>query len=311
MAQAVKAPKSNAKRSTSAKERGPKAADHKGQQGHALAVLVIKQAEKAAEFLMAETRSRKMILSDLLNFRDNAEHIAFRKDLTDKLEEIKKQADAAKISLNAYCDANAGAASVRVECSLWNKLSTAVERGWKPDMDKPWAEISKAATNHMTGQTNSTGSTGGKGTNAGPKQRAGRKAKSTVAKAQEFAASVLKDPVTKAPLPKDNRNLAQVVATLIVDASMEELLEVAAVVERQIQYAKAAQDKALAATKAASDKAKELHDVATSAAPKGSKRKPGVAGASKADALIAEGKAIAKAERGVRATPAGRPLAKQ
>lgn len=299
MAQA-KAPKSNAMRSSNARTRGPKAADHKGQQGHALAVLVIKQAEKTAEFLAAETRSRKMILTDLLQFRDNAEHIAFRKDLTDKLDEIKKQADAAKISLNAYCDANPGAASVRVECSLWNKLSTAAERGWKPDMDKPWAEISKAATNHMTGQTNSTGSTGGKGTNAGPKQRkAGRKAKSTIAKAQEFAASVLKDPVTKAPLPKDNRNLAQVVATLIADATMEELTEVAAVVERQIKYAKDAAEKAAKATKDASDKAKAMHDEATT----GTKRK-GVAGTpSKADALIAEGKRLT-------ATPAGRPMAR-
>lgn len=309
MAQAT-ARKTNAKRSTTAKQRGPKAADSKGFQGHALATLVIAQATKTGELMLAQVKSRKQVLADLMQFRDNAEHIEFRKMLDEKLDSIKKEAEKAKLSLNAWCDANPVDASIRVDCSLWVKMSTAVEKGFngsKVDLDKPWPEISKAATAHLDNLTNSTG-TNGKTTNAGPKQKkakAGRKAKGTVQKAQEFAASVLKDPVTKAPLPKDNRNLAQVVATIILDATLEELNEVAAVVQRQIEYATKAKAQADDAAKKAAGQAKNMHDAAmTKPESKGKGRKAAAGTPTPADKLIEEGKAIA-------AGPVGRAFEKR
>lgn len=312
----MEAIKSNAKRSSNARTRGPKAADHKGHQGHALAAIVIAQAEKIGELMVAQQLSRKDMLKRLSEFRDNAEHIEFRKELDAKLLTIKEESDKAKLSLNAYCDANPRAAAMRVECSLWNKMSAAVEKGFPVAdfLDKPWAEISKGATAHLDNMRNSTGNAAQNGnanaklTNAGPKQRVGRKAKNSIAKAQEFVAQVLKDPITKAPLPKDNRNLAQVVATLIADATMEELTEVAAVVERQIKYATEAAAKAQAATQKASDEAKALHAAATGTKTSG-KRK-GVAGTPPANDADKEIERAQASTGRVRATPAGRPLAK-
>jgi hypothetical protein len=260
----------NAKRSTSARTRGPKAADVKGVQGHTLAQSIILAAIKSGERVIAEQRSRKDTLRLLAEFRDNADHIAFRQDLTAKLEEIKADADKAKLTLNAYCEANPIAASVRVECSLWGKMSNAVEKGFTGsliDFDKPWSEISKAATAHLDNMRNSTGDAGanggGKITNAGPKQRkGGRKAKPIMDKAKDFVKATLKD------APKDNRNLAEVVHLLILDATVQEIKEVAAVVEKQLALALAAEE---AAAKAAAKGGRTAKKAAVPDTPKGDK----------------------------------------
>lgn len=251
MAEAIK----NAKRSSTRKGRGPKAADVKGVQGHTLAQSIILAAIKSGERVVQEQRSRKDTLRLLEQFRDNADHIAFRQDLEARLNEVKADAEKAKLSLNAYCEANPVAASIRAECSLWVKMSSAVERGFSGtliDYDSPWASISKGATAHLDNMRNSTGTSGDQGgaklTNAGPKQRkgkAGRKAKPVLEQAKQF----VKDTLTNAP--KDNRNLAEIVGLMLVDATAQEIKEVAAVVEKAYIRAKKSEE----AAKAAAEKA--------------------------------------------------------
>lgn len=280
----------NAKRSTNARQRGPKAADQKGAIGSALAIHILQVAEEDGKREAVAQTSRKDLLRKIMGFRDNAEHIAFRKVFDDKLTEIKKSADAAKLTLNAYTDANPIAATQRVAVSRWTKLSSAVEhgfpRGGESDLDKPWPEIEKAATAHLDERATSSGK-GGSKKNGGPKQRAGRKAKGVVKKMEEFIKSNLRD-ANNVPLPKDNRNLAQLIGTMLIDASMDELREVAAVVQRQMEVREAADKKAAEATAKASADAKKLHD----ATMKGtSKRKVGqhkAEGPSVADKLIAD-----------------------
>lgn len=268
----------NAARSTNAKARGPKAADAKGFQGHALAAQVLEQAKAEGELLVRQLMSRKQIMEHVMQFRDNAEHIAFRQDLTSALDGIKKEAEAAKLSLNAYTDANPIAATVRVSCSRWTKMSEAVEKGYSGsvvDLSKPWADIEKGATEHLAQKNQSTGSK----VNAGPKQKtAGRKAKPMMAKVEEFIKTNLRDPKTNAPLPKDNRNLAEVVSKLLEDATLEETMEVAAAVQRTIEIKTKLKAEADAKIAAASDKAKDMAKEVNAAA---TKTRKGAAGTTK------------------------------
>ena len=208
-----------------------KGANVKGAHGAALAAVIIADAEAAGKIELKAQQSRKDTLKKLMGFRDNAEHLEFRAALDAKLDTIKKDAEAAKISLNAYSDANPIAASVRATCSLWVKMSTAVERGFtgsNVDLSKPWAEISRAATAHLDKMRESAGSPNGKVTQAGAKQRAGKKPATVVDKARRFVKENLRDEKTNAPLPKENRNLAQVVYAICEDATVEELSEVIA-----------------------------------------------------------------------------------
>lgn len=313
--------KSNAKRSSTAKQRGPKAADTKGVQGHTLAASIIASAIKSGERVLAEQRSRKDTLRLLMEFRDNADHIAFRQDLEAKLSEVKADAEKATLSLNAYSEANPIAASIRAEVSLWTKMSNAVEKGFTGqavDLDKSWGEISKAATAHLDNMRTSTGAPAtGKHTNAGPKQRkAGRKAKPLLDKAKEFAKANLRDATTNAPLSKDNRNLANVIGVMCADATVDELNEVLAVVSKMRDMKlKLEQDALDKAKKSSADALKAAKDagVSTTTTSQGAtvtrkaaagKAKDAAEAPKAADRLIEEGKRI------VRATPSGRARAK-
>lgn len=221
---------------------GRKSANVKGAIGHALAAQIISEAQEEGQRVLRQRQSRKETLRNLMGFRDDAEHIAFRGDLSAKLEEIKKEAEAAKITLNAYTDANPIAGSVRAECSLWRKMSEAVASGFtggKVDLDKPWPDISKAATEHLAAKA--TNGTGGTQVADSKKRKAGRQPTPLLDKAKQWAKANLIDEKTSAP--KDNRNLAEVVAVLCSSATVDELSEVIArLVTLREMKAKATED---------------------------------------------------------------------
>lgn len=209
---------------------GKKSADQKpGALGHAWAASIVAHAVKLGEQAVAEVKSRKLRLSELMAL-GTAENLAARNDLTLELERIKGEAEAAKISLNAYCDANPKAASIRVECSMWLKMADAVNKGFKDtlvDLTKPWADISKAATAHLDGLTNSTGSGDGTKTNAGPRARkGGRKPTATLDKVKSFVKANIVDDKTLAV--KNDVKLFQVIGLMLQPATIEQCNEVIA-----------------------------------------------------------------------------------
>ncbi len=156
-----------------------------GASGHALAVLLIREAEKAGEREIKEAESRKATLQRIDKFtRDD--HLEFRKTLDDRTKLLQEMADVSGFTLNAYCGMDAKANSVRVTISLWRKMSEAVEAGFKPDYKQSWAFISASAT-EVRQSKGAPSPDVDKPQAAGPtKRKAGRIAISNVDKAKKM-----------------------------------------------------------------------------------------------------------------------------
>lgn len=200
--------------------------------GHAFAAVMIEAARSEGRAVLAKQKSMKDRLKELMAFPSNADHIAFRGDLDTALDDIKREAEAAKLTLNAYSEANPIAASLRSTVSMWNKMSKAVEHGMtasKVDFEKPWADISKLATEIIDSVASGSGKGGGT-QQGGPRARKGRQPMGLLDKAKAWGAANLVDETTKAP--KANRNLAQVVGVLLQTATVNECNEVLAEVTR-------------------------------------------------------------------------------
>jgi hypothetical protein len=155
----------------------------KGAAGHAFALVLIKDAEARAEAEAKKQESLKSRLEKLMPM-SREDHLEFRKVLTAKREEITAAATALNMSQAKYMEGDTRASVVNVTVSLWLKLSNAVEKGYKPDFDAPWAAISAGATDHIAAAANTTTGTGAR--NQGPTARKGRIGKSAVVKLADF-----------------------------------------------------------------------------------------------------------------------------
>ena len=156
----------------------------KGSSGSALGVLILKQADATAEAEIKAAESRKTTLGRLMKFtRDD--HLAFRKELQDRLDEYKASAETLGLTLSAFQQSDPKANSVTATVSLWKKMSEAIEAGYKPDMDQPWAYISAQATAALYAKASNHQGTEAEPQRGAPvvKKKKGRPAADNVAKA--------------------------------------------------------------------------------------------------------------------------------
>jgi hypothetical protein len=154
-------------------------ASAKGAAGHAMGVVFVKEAQKAAEQEVKQRESMKDKLKRLTAL-DRESHLEFRKVLAERVQQITDVAKGMGISLTEYLRGDGISASVYASLSMWAKMSRACETGWKPDMALPWAEISVAATDALAAKA-STGENGETQT-ANPTKRKGRPQKTLMEK---------------------------------------------------------------------------------------------------------------------------------
>lgn len=312
---------------------GKATANVKGATGHSLAAVIFAEAEAAGAAMEKVTLSRKDKLALLIGF-DKANRDEFKADLLARQEQISGEAKAvSNRTLRDYLDDFPRANAVYTECSMWTRMVKAVDVGWTPKSDKgetleqsAWPEW-RLLTMQATKALDAKGKPSKDGKNPelaqSNKRKRGRQPVSAQTKAVNAVKAALKDDKGNA-LPVNNRNLAEVIRGILADATLEELNEVAAVVQTM-------RDSAI--------KAKELSDAALDKANKGAgKAKPGqpqTADQSEqrtsAGATVKHTKAGGEGERqgvvttenpsaadklirdlnkGVRATPSGRAKAK-
>lgn len=237
-----------------------------GAVGAALAATFIADVEGLAAAQERQQMSRKEKLEKILALGPK-DLTAFHKAMLDRSDRVKADMEEAKKKnplikgLREYFELHPGQQTIYVDTSMWKTMAVAVDAGWKPDLSLPWANISASATAHKNAQgqpstdpanpqpAGSTARTTGRGR--------GRQATTPQAKAINAVKSALKDEKGQ-PLPKNNRNLAEVIRGLLADATVEEMREVAAVVQTR-----------LAETEEAAKKAQEAIDKAKSKQPEG------------------------------------------
>jgi hypothetical protein len=231
-----------------------------GAAGHALATLIIAEATMVGELLEKSMTSRKDKLAKLIGL-DGDGRKEFMADMTAKQAEINDDAKAVQgRSLRDYMEDYPKAGSIYAECSLWLRMAKAVDLGWKPTNDKgealpqkawpEWRLLGMQATKALDakGKPSADGKNPELARSAARKR--GRQATSPQSKAVNAVKNALKDDKGQA-LPKNNRNLAEVVRGILADATKQELIEVAAVVQTLIAQAeKAEKDAASALAKA-------------------------------------------------------------
>lgn len=235
---------------------GAASANVTGANGHALAALIIKDALAIGELAQKQAMSRKDRLTVLLGL-DGESIDAFIGDMVARQKEIGEEAKIVpNRSLMDYLTDNPKENSVYAETSMWIGVGRAVKLGWKPHNDKKepipaqadWPEwrlilMQASSVRNSTGASNDPANPqlvpGKKGKKAGK----GRPEVPTEKKAANAAINALKDKFGKA-LPKNNRNLAEVVRIMLSDATVQELVEVAAVVQMQLANAKKAEEEA-------------------------------------------------------------------
>jgi hypothetical protein len=115
--------------------------------GSALAEVFFQYEETRAQHVLGEQKSMKERLKEIANLPGNKEHVAFRETLAAHVKEINKEAEGFKLKLQDYLDSSPFKAHIYSSLSMWQKMSRACElgTGWI-NYEKPWAEISKAAT---------------------------------------------------------------------------------------------------------------------------------------------------------------------
>jgi hypothetical protein len=240
---------------------GAKSADVPGAKGAALAQVFIADADKAGQVAESLAMSRKTKLARLIGLGPD-DRKEFRAVMAAKQVEINDDAKAVQgRTLRDYMEDYPKAGAIYAEASLWIKMAKAVDTGWKPSNDNMhWRLVSMEATKALdsVGKPSADGKNPELSRSAARKR--GRQATTPQSKAINAVKSALKDDKGVA-LPKNNRNLAEVVRGIIADATIEELTEVAAAVQKQMDVAKAALEQAgKAAAKASQSSKKTLKE---------------------------------------------------
>lgn len=153
----------------------------KGNAGHALGLLILKEADKTADAEIKAAESRKDTLIRLTKFT-REDHLEFRKELAARMDAYRMAAEALNMTISAFRQNDPKVNSVSVTVSLWLKMSSSIEAGFKPDMDEAWAVISLKATETLQSKA-SAGTTENPAATA-PTKRKGRKAQSGLDKAK-------------------------------------------------------------------------------------------------------------------------------
>lgn len=225
----------------------------KGAHGAATAAVFIKAADDSARnAIKAQTTMKERLLS-LVPFTKE-DHMEFRAALEAQKTAYKAAADAKKISVQDYFksgDEGRIAAIVQTTVSMWQKMSLAVQAGWKPDTSKVWAELSKEATNYKASTGQGHAPTTPKTDTEIAAARAAEAGK-MVTKFKTMASSLMLDK-DGAVTETAKSALPDVVFTVCQHASVDELQAVIARLENMIEARKASDSAAKKALDKAAD----------------------------------------------------------
>lgn len=280
-----------------------------GADGAALAVTMISEIESIAKAIDMERKSRKDHLAAIMKL-DKPGLVAFHAAMMARADAVRTAMEEMKLTdpsikgLREYFEVEMGSQTVYVQCSMWKTIGLAIDAGWQPDLTQPWDMIkSKAAERVASIGKPSADPSKPEPARSSQTRRRGAVSKPVEQKAANAAVGMLKDADNK-PLPKNNRNLGLLIAGILDadgGATLEELNEVAAVVQKRLEAAlaaKEAMEKAKAApAKAAPTPTGEGTKVTTGGATVKVTKHRKAAPASTADALIDAGKAIVNAEK--------------
>jgi hypothetical protein len=163
------------------KTKGSAKPSAKGVAGHALGLLILKLADNQAEAEVKQAETRKDTVLRLEKFT-REDHLEFRKELADRMDAYRMAAEAIGLTISAYRGNDPKVNSVSVTVSLWLKMSSAIEAGFKPDHTQAWAIISLKATETLQSKAH-TGSVENPSA-VSPTKKVGRKATSGIDKAK-------------------------------------------------------------------------------------------------------------------------------
>lgn len=239
-----------------------------GAQGGALADKFIQEWTNVGKIVTAMRTSMKDKLLLLIGM-DAANLVAFHKAMMDKAEEINnlkvdaQTADETITNLAKFFEfVRPELETVYQECNRWKRLALAVDGGWRPTAEHvrttKFMDLCVEATARIeaAGKSGESAPNVAKGKSGQGRGKPKQVPKTPQQKAVNAAKSALKDEKGEA-LPKNNRNIAEVVRGILSDATVEELVEVAAVVEAQLIAARKVQEdaaKAIAKVQNAVDK---------------------------------------------------------
>lgn len=237
--------------------------------GTRLALEFYKAAQDKAKEEVAKGESMKGQLKKLMKLTPQ-EASAFCVTLGEKRDAIKKEAeDAGHKDLANYFKSgkNGGiAASIQSTVSLWIKMAMACAAGWKPNLDQPWAALSKEATDFKR--------TVAKSANEKPESDTERKAREAKEHAQLVMSTVASatsklfegEGDEKKLKPQAASALPDVVAGICDLATVEELDAVIARLQMMREYKIKAREeagKAIAKAGTTSDKVTKEEKMAT------------------------------------------------
>jgi len=160
----------------------------KGANGSALAETVIQACLKQAEAEESVRVSSRAFLKSLHGLKRD-DHLKFREALDKQVEGINSAAKACGMTVRDYKEANPKSNSVAVQCSLWKRLSLAVEKGYSPDFTLSWSVICQKATEFNNSEAKAVPDGAGEHVNiqqASPTIRRGRPEKSRLEKAKTY-----------------------------------------------------------------------------------------------------------------------------
>lgn len=237
--------------------------------GTKLALAFIKDAQEQAKLEVKVAANMKGKLEKLAKLTTE-ELNGFCAAMNDKRKEI--EAEAKNSGFDKVTDyytsgtVNGSVAnSLNVTISLWVKIAIALARGWKPDTKKPWAVLSKEATQYKNAPA--PGAAAKQETDAERKLREAKEQQELVKKVERTVEQtmVVKDGDTVTGMTETARSaLPDVVASMVKWASVEEI-------DACIQRLTILRD---AAIKAREDMAKAV-DNAKAGAPAGETRNVG------------------------------------
>lgn len=197
--------------------------------GMKLAIAFVKDFTEAAKMEMKIAANMKGKLAKLavLAVEDLNGFTAGLNDKRKELEEEAKDNGYTKVTDFYTSGTTAGsvANSINVSISLWIKIASALANGWKPDTKKPWAVLSKEATQFKRGTA--PGSSNAKPeSDAERKLREAKEQQDLVKKVERTVEQtmVVKDGDTVTGMTETARSaLPDVVASMVKWASVEEI----------------------------------------------------------------------------------------
>lgn len=128
---------------------GQASASVKGTHGAAVGAELIKFLEDKAKAVVAEQKPLKMRLKAFYDFSDD-DFDGYFATSRHYRDEIKKKADAAKLTITKFRQSAPGIDYVYVSLSEFDRLARAVKTGWRPDVDRlSWAAIKAEATERL------------------------------------------------------------------------------------------------------------------------------------------------------------------